>query len=252
MNNRDTAQEPIIEIRDLQAKYGEQTVLDGISVDIFPGEITVILGGSGCGKTTLLKNMLRLYEPTAGSVKFWGEETLEMDENRFYEVLKRTGMLFQNGALLNSISVYENISIPLEMHTNLSSGVIDRIIRVKLDLVGLSHAIFKFPSELSGGMKKRASLARALALDPQLLFCDEPSAGLDPVTSEALDALILNLKKQLKMTIVIVTHELASIHRIADKIIFLDGGKMVFNGTLADAKQAGISQIDHFFEVGKF
>jgi len=252
MKNIDSSQKPIIQIRDLQAKYGDMVVLDGISVDINPGEITVILGGSGCGKTTLLKNMLRLYEPTAGSVKFWGAETLTMEENEFNEVLKRTGMLFQNGALLNSISVYENISIPLEMHTDLSPQIIDRIIRVKLNLVGLSHAIFKLPSELSGGMKKRASLARALALDPQLLFCDEPSAGLDPVTSEALDALILNLKQQLKMTIVIVTHELASIHRIADKIIFLDGGKMVFFGALEAAKKAGIPQIDHFFEVGKF
>ncbi|MCB5248179.1 MAG: ATP-binding cassette domain-containing protein [Candidatus Cloacimonadales bacterium] len=234
------------------AKYGELTVLDGISVDIYPGEITVILGGSGCGKTTMLKNMLRLYEPAAGSVTFWGEETLTMGENEFYEVLKRTGMLFQNGALLNSISVYENISIPLEMHTNLSRKVIDRIIRVKLDLVGLGNAIHRLPSELSGGMKKRASLARALAMDPQILFCDEPSAGLDPVTSESLDTLILNLKHQLKMTIVIVTHELASIHRIADKIIFLDGGKMLFNGSLEGAKRAGISQIDHFFEVGRF
>lgn len=244
--------EPVIRIRDLVAKYGELTVLDGISVDIYPGEITVILGGSGCGKTTLLKNMLRLYEPAAGSVTFWGEETLTMGENEFYEVLKRTGMLFQNGALLNSISVYENISIPLEMHTNLSRKVIDRIIRVKLDLVGLGNAIHRLPSELSGGMKKRASLARALAMDPQILFCDEPSAGLDPVTSESLDTLILNLKHQLKMTIVIVTHELASIHRIADKIIFLDGGKMLFNGSLEGAKRAGISQIDHFFEVGRF
>ncbi|MCB5264007.1 MAG: ATP-binding cassette domain-containing protein [Candidatus Cloacimonetes bacterium] len=244
--------EPVIRIRDLVAKYGELTVLDGISVDIYPGEITVILGGSGCGKTTMLKNMLRLYEPAAGSVTFWGEETLTMGENEFYEVLKRTGMLFQNGALLNSISVYENISIPLEMHTNLSRKVIDRIIRVKLDLVGLGNAIHRLPSELSGGMKKRASLARALAMDPQILFCDEPSAGLDPVTSESLDTLILNLKHQLKMTIVIVTHELASIHRIADKIIFLDGGKMLFNGSLEGAKRAGISQIDHFFEVGRF
>ncbi|MCK9557726.1 MAG: ATP-binding cassette domain-containing protein [Candidatus Cloacimonetes bacterium] len=244
--------EPVIRIRDLVAKYGETTILDGISVDILPGEITVILGGSGCGKTTLLKNMLRLYEPAAGSVSFWGEEILNMGEKEFYDVLKRTGMLFQNGALLNSISVYENISIPLEMHTDLSRKVIDRIIRVKLDLVGLGHAIYMLPSELSGGMKKRASLARALALDPQILFCDEPSAGLDPVTSESLDALILNLKNQLKMTIVIVTHELASIHRIADKIIFLDAGKMLFSGRLEEAKRSGIPQIDHFFEVGRF
>jgi phospholipid/cholesterol/gamma-HCH transport system ATP-binding protein len=244
--------EAIIQIRDLVAKYGDITVLDGISVDINPGDITVILGGSGCGKTTLLKNMLRLYEPFSGSVKLFGKEILTMNEHQYNEVLQQIGMLFQNGALLNSISVYDNVSIPLELHTKLPRHLMDRIIRVKLHLVGLSEAIYKFPSELSGGMKKRAALARAMALDPRILFCDEPSAGLDPVTSASLDELILDLKKQLSMTIVIVTHELASIHRIADKIIFLDNGRMLFNGTLEDAKQAGIPQIDHFFEVGKF
>lgn len=243
---------PIIEIKDLVAKYGERTVLDGVSVNIYPGEITVILGGSGCGKTTLLKNMLRLYEPYSGSVKFCGTEILNMTEREFDEVLKQVGMLFQNGALLNSISVYDNVSIPLEQHTRLSRAIRDRIIRVKLHLVGLSESLHKFPSELSGGMKKRAALARAMALDPMILFCDEPSAGLDPITSEALDELILSLKRQLGMTIVIVTHELASIHRIADKIIFLDAGKMLFNGTLAEAENAGIPQITHFFDVGRF
>jgi phospholipid/cholesterol/gamma-HCH transport system ATP-binding protein len=245
-------QNPIIQIRDLTAKYGDTAVLQDINVDIYPEEITVILGGSGCGKTTLLKNMLRLYEPVAGSVKFWKEEILSMDEKEYCEVLKRTGMLFQNGALLNSITVYENISIPLEMHTNLAPDIIDRMIRVKLALVGLADAIYKFPSELSGGMKKRAALARALAMDPLILFCDEPSAGLDPITSASLDDLILDLKKQLQMTIVIVTHELASIHRIADKIIFLDDGKLLYYGTLADAKQAKIPQIEQFFKAGKF
>jgi phospholipid/cholesterol/gamma-HCH transport system ATP-binding protein len=221
-------------------------------VDIFPGEITVILGGSGCGKTTLLKNILRLVEPFSGSVKIWGEEVLDLDDIQMANILKKIGMLFQSGALLNSISVYDNISIPLELHTDLSQNLIDRIIKVKLNLVNLSEALYKFPSELSGGMKKRAALARAIALDPQILFCDEPSAGLDPLTAASLDELILELKKQLKMTIVVVTHELASIHRIADKIIFLDSGKMLFNGTLEDAKNAGIPQIDTFFKVGKF
>jgi len=244
--------EPIISIKNLVAKYGDNIVLDDISVDIFPGEITVILGGSGCGKTTLLKNILRLVEPFSGSVKIWGEEVLDLDDIQMANILKKIGMLFQSGALLNSISIYENISIPLELHTNLSRNLIDRIIKVKLNLVNLSEALYKFPSELSGGMKKRAALARAIALDPQILFCDEPSAGLDPLTAASLDELILELKKQLKMTIVVVTHELASIHRIADKIIFLDEGKMLFNGTLEAAKKAGIPQIDTFFRVGKF
>ena len=244
--------EPIISVKNLVAKYGDNIVLDNISVDIFPGEITVILGGSGCGKTTLLKNILRLVEPFSGSVKIWGEEVLDLDDIQMANILKKIGMLFQSGALLNSISVYDNISIPLELHTDLSQNLIDRIIKVKLNLVNLSEALYKFPSELSGGMKKRAALARAIALDPQILFCDEPSAGLDPLTAASLDELIMELKKQLKMTIVVVTHELASIHRIADKIIFLDSGKMLFNGTLEDAKNAGIPQIDTFFKVGKF
>ncbi|HPU99971.1 MAG TPA: ATP-binding cassette domain-containing protein [Candidatus Cloacimonas acidaminovorans] len=244
--------EPVISIRNLIAKYGDLTVLDDISVDIFPGEITVILGSSGCGKTTLLKNILRLVEPVSGSVKFWGEEILDLDDVQMEKILRKLGVLFQSGALLNSISVYENISIPLELHTKLPRPLIDRIIQVKLNLVNLSEALYKYPSELSGGMKKRAALARAIALDPQILFCDEPSAGLDPLTAASLDELILSLKKQLKMTIVVVTHELASIHRIADKIIFLEEGKMLFNGTLEEAKKAGIPQIDTFFEVGRF
>jgi len=244
--------EPVISIRNLTAQYGDLTVLDNINADIYPGEITVILGGSGCGKTTLIKNILRLVEPVAGSVKFWGEEVLGLDDIQMANILRRIGMLFQSGALLNSLSIYENISIPLELHTKLPRSLIDRIIKVKLNLVNLSEALYKFPSELSGGMKKRAALARAMALDPQILFCDEPSAGLDPLTSASLDELILSLKKQLKMTIVVVTHELASIHRIADKIIFLEQGKMLFNGTLAEAQKAGIPQIDTFFEVGRF
>jgi len=244
--------EPIISVKNLVAKYGDKTILKDITVDIFPNEVTVILGGSGCGKTTLIKNILQLYTPYSGSIKIFGEETVGIYPEEFNKILKKVGMLFQNGALLNSVSIFDNVSIPLEQHTALTAEIIENIIKVKLNLVNLGHAINLFPSELSGGMKKRAALARAIALDPEILFCDEPSAGLDPITSENLDNLILKLKNQLDMTIIIVTHELASIHRIANRIIFLDEGRVLYQGNLVEAKKCGIQEVEHFFEIGKF
>ncbi len=248
MNNS----EPIIQVKNLVAKYSEKTILDDISVDINRGEITVILGSSGCGKTTLMKNILQLQRPASGQIKVFGYDLTQIDEMDYQAIIRRIGVLFQNGALLNSVDIFDNISIPIEQHTKLPKEIIKKIIEVKLHLVNLSHAIYLNPSELSGGMRKRAALARAIALDPDILFCDEPSAGLDPLTSASLDELIINLKKQLNMTVVVVTHELASIHRIADKIIFLDSGKLLFYGSLKEAKKSGIEQIDTFFKVGSF
>ncbi len=243
---------PLISVRGLEARYEDAAILKNIDLDIMPHEVSVVLGSSGSGKTTLLKNILRLEEPWAGSVKIWGEELTEMDEPRYREVLKRVGVLFQSGALLNSLTVYDNIAIPLEQHTRLSPAMIERIIRVKLNLVRLDQAMYKLPSELSGGMKKRAALARSLALDPEILFCDEPTSGLDPLTALALDELLLDLKNKLNMTIVVVTHELASIQRLADRVFFLENGYLIFSGTLAEAKQAGIASIDSFFSSGRF
>lgn len=241
--------EPLIDVKNLTAKYGDSVILSEVDLEIYPNEVTVILGGSGCGKTTLLKNIVRLEEPAEGVIKIFGDEVTGMDENDFNRVLKRIGMLFQNGALLNSIPIYDNISIPLEQHTDLTRELIDNIIDVKLGLVNLKQATFKLPSELSGGMRKRAALARAIALDPDLLFCDEPSAGLDPLTSYHLDKLILKLKNQLNMTIVIVTHELASIKRIADRIVFLDKGRILFTGTVNDALESGVPAVETFFGI---
>lgn len=241
----------VIRVTNLTAQYGEKVILEDINLDIYENEIMVILGASGCGKTTLLKNIIRLYEPAGGEVEIFQQNVTNMEEKEFNRILTKIGVLFQNGALLNSLRVSENVAMPLQLHTDLSEDVIERVVRQKLHLVELGHAINLYPSELSGGMRKRAALARSIAMDPEILFGDEPSAGLDPVTAAALDELILKLKHYLKTTIVIVTHELASIHRIADRITFLDKGKLLFVGTLPEAKKAGIPQIDEFFSHGK-
>jgi len=242
----------VIQIKDLVTQYGEKTILDGINLDFFANQVTVILGGSGCGKTTLLKSIIGLVTPAAGEVRIFGEPFGTADETHYNTILRRIGVLFQNGALLNSITIAENVAIPLEQHTQLDRNLIDKIVMTKLNMVGLDHAAYLLPSELSGGMRKRAALARAIALDPELLFCDEPSAGLDPVTSAALDKLILTLRDQLNMSVVVVTHELASIHRIADRIVFLDQGKILFCGSLAEAKTSPVSEVELFFKTGSF
>ncbi len=239
--------EPIIRVKNLTTQFDGRIILDDISVDFYPNEITVILGKSGCGKTTLLKHIIKLYHPTSGSIEIMGQDVTWMEEAPFNEILRKIGVLFQNGALLNSITVGDNISIPLEQHTDLPPAIIQRLVRTKLHLVELDHAINLFPSQLSGGMRKRASLARAIALDPVILFGDEPSAGLDPVTAGALDKLLFNLRDILNMTLVVVTHELASIRRIADRIVFLDEGKVLFQGKLEDAEKSDVPAIRDFF-----
>ena len=213
-------------------------------------EITVILGSSGCGKTTLMKHLIRLYTPWSGTIELFGREITTMEEMEFNTLLRRIGVLFQNGALLNSITIAENVAVPLEQHTDLSRSIIDRLVKLKLELVELKGVLNKFPSELSGGMRKRAALARAIALDPPLLFCDEPSAGLDPITSAALDDLILRMRDKLGMTMVIVSHEVPSILRIADSILFLGQGKVIFSGSLKEAVTSNIQAVDDFFIKG--
>ncbi len=244
--------ENIIEVKDLITEYDGLRILDGITLDIKENEVFIILGGSGCGKTTLLKHIIGLLKPVSGSIKVFDKEVVGIEEEDLDDILMKCGVLFQNGALLNSLSVRDNVAIPLEQHSNLERKLINRIIETKLNLVELANAMYLSTSELSGGMKKRAALARAIALDPQILFCDEPSAGLDPITSKAIDDLLLQLKRQLNMTIVVVTHELASIHRIADRIVFLDQGKALFVGTLEEALNSDIKEIQEFFTVGRF
>jgi phospholipid/cholesterol/gamma-HCH transport system ATP-binding protein len=212
---------PIITVKDLQLAYGEHLVLQDISFDIKQGTCLVVMGGSGCGKSTLLKSMVGLLEPVQGMISISGETLWDENSNRS-KILNEFGVLFQGGALWSSMTIRENVALPLEIHTGLADREIEDIVRYKLSLVGLSGFENFYPSQLSGGMKKRAGLARALALDPKILFFDEPSAGLDPITSKRLDDLITELKESLGMTFVVISHELASIFDIADDAIFLD------------------------------
>jgi phospholipid/cholesterol/gamma-HCH transport system ATP-binding protein len=237
-----------LRVEGLVARYGERTILDGVDLVVARGEIRVILGGSGGGKTTLLKHCIGLAEPAAGSVKLLGTPLSGVEGAARVELLKRIGVLFQYGALLGSISVGANVALPMREHTDLPEPVIAEMVRMKLAAVELGHAEHLLPSELSGGMRKRAALARALALDPDVLFCDEPSAGLDPLTSAELDELILRLRDRFGMAIVVVTHELMSIDRIADKALMLAHGKVIADGPLAEVKRAPDPEIRAFFD----
>jgi phospholipid/cholesterol/gamma-HCH transport system ATP-binding protein len=234
-------------VKNLSVRYGAHRVLSDISTTCTAKEIRVILGTSGCGKTTLLKAMVGLLKPAAGSVRLFNVEIKEQDDPDTRKTLKKVGVLFQNGALLGSLTVDENIALPLQMHTDLPEPVIKEIVAFKLHQVHLPDAGPLLPSELSGGMRKRIALARALVLDPPLLFCDEPSAGLDPVTSAGLDELLLLLRESLGITIVVVTHELASIDTIADTISFLYKGSLLFDGPKDAARAIATGPVHDFF-----
>ena len=213
---------PIIVVENLTAQYGENVIFRDVNFQVMRGEILVILGGSGCGKSTLLKHMFGLYKPVAGRVLINGIDVATDDETALKTIRKDIGVLFQSGALFGSMTLAENVSLPLEEYTDLSREAIDRIVRMKLNMVNLSGFEKHLPSELSGGMKKRAGLARAMALDPTVLFFDEPSAGLDPVTSAELDILMKQINSGLGTTMVVVTHELDSLFSIAHRIVMLD------------------------------
>ena len=215
----------VIEVDDLVMRFGKQTVLAGLDLKVRRGETLVVMGGSGCGKSTLLRLMIGSLQPTQGAIRLFGQDIGRTSEQELDGVRRRFGILFQSGALYQSMSIADNVALPMRELTDLPDDLIQLQVKMKLEAVGLREHADKFPAQISGGMKKRAGLARALALDPEIIFYDEPSAGLDPVTSAEIDQLILTLTKKLGVTSVVVTHEMDSAFTIADRMVMLDKGR---------------------------
>lgn len=266
------AADPVISIRDLVVTFSDGAgrpvrVLDGVTFDVYPGETLVVMGGSGCGKSTLLNCLIGEVRPTSGQILYrtrnmdHADDLLGMDERRLNDLRKRFGILFQSGALFNSMTVADNVALPLREHSYVDPSIIDIVVTLKLQQVHMLPHREKMPSQLSGGQKKRAGLARATALDPEILFYDEPSAGLDPVTSAAIDDLIMDLSKKLRVTSVVVTHEMDSAFRIADRMVMLDKGRTLMIGErsaferVRDAAPEALPDVDaqivHQFLTGK-
>lgn len=216
---------PLITLHNVRKSFDGRVVLEDVDFDVREGETLVIMGGSGCGKSTLLRMMIGSLKPDSGSILMLGQEVTELGEEAMNKLRLQFGILFQSGALFNSMTIAENIALPLQEHTTLDSSTIEIIVKIKLEQVGLRQHAEKYPAQISGGMKKRAGLARALALDPRILFYDEPSAGLDPVTSAEIDRLIMDLSHKLGVTSIVVTHEMDSAFTIADRMVMLDKGR---------------------------
>jgi phospholipid/cholesterol/gamma-HCH transport system ATP-binding protein len=240
--------EPVISVRDLHVQYGTTEILHGVSFDVTRGETLVIMGGSGSGKSTLVRTLIGLEKPSSGHVLIKGKDVAAIGEAELDEVRKKIGMSFQGGALFGSMTVGENVGLPLREHTKLEDSTIEIMVRLKLEQVGLEGFEYYMPSQLSGGMRKRAAVARALAMDPEILFFDEPSAGLDPIIAAGIDQLILELKRAFHMTILVVTHELASAFLIADRIVLIDRGKILAIGTTAEMQSSTQPRVRQFLD----
>ncbi len=248
MDGREQKPEKVIEVRDLVAHYGERKILNGVSMDVYAGEIMVIIGGSGSGKSTLLRHVVALEHGTSGTVKILGRDPAALDAKEALDLRKKIGVAFQGGALFSSMTVGENIMLPLYEHTVLDRTTMEIMVRLKLEVVGLAGFEDLMPAELSGGMVKRAAFARAIIMDPKILFCDEPSAGLDPVIAAALDDLLLRMREAMGMTIVVVTHELESAFSIADRITVLDQGSILLTGTTEELRETKSERIQNLLQ----
>lgn len=239
---------PMISLRNVRVSYPGREILHGISFDVQRGETLVILGGSGSGKSTLLRTLVGLEMPSSGEVWIAGKNFSALRDAEKDEIRKKIGMSFQGGALFGSMTVGENVAMPLREHTKLEDSTIGIMVRLKLDQVGLSGFEDYMPSQLSGGMKKRAAVARALAMDPEILFFDEPSAGLDPIIAAGIDQLILDLKKAFRMTIIVVTHEMASAFLIADRMVLINKGDVVALGTVKEMRESQHPRVRQFLD----
>ena len=238
--------EVVVEVQDLVKDFGDRTVLNGVNLKIYKGETFVIMGGSGCGKSTVLRHMIGNLKPTSGRAFLLGEDITNRYGSQLDDVRKKIGMSFQSSALFDSMTVAENVSLPLREHTKLEKSVIDIVIKMKLELVGLRGFEDLMPSELSGGMRKRVGLARAIAMDPQIIFYDEPTAGLDPIVAAVIDKLIIDLSKKLSITSVVVTHDMKSVMAIADRIAMLYEGKVLEIGTPYEIQNSSNAMVRQF------
>jgi phospholipid/cholesterol/gamma-HCH transport system ATP-binding protein len=249
MENTDSLDSDVmLSLRDVRVSYGEVEILHGITFDVKRGETLVILGGSGSGKSTLLRTLVGLEKASSGEIWIKGKNIAAIPDAEMDEIRKKIGMSFQGGALFGSMTVGENVALPLREHTKLEDSTIEIMLRLKLEQVGLAGFEYYMPSQLSGGMKKRAAVARALAMDPEILFFDEPSAGLDPIIAAGIDQLILELKQAFRMTIIVVTHELASAYLIADRMVLIDKGHVVAIGTTAEMRASTQPRLRQFLD----